>query len=301
MFLSTNNNAIFIFGQTASGKSLCALKLARKFNGAIINADSMQVYDTLSILTSRPSYQDMQSVPHYLYGHIPAQESYSVGKWLSSAVKTITEVRNNRFLPIIIGGTGLYFRALMGQISTMPEIPNEVRQNIREKIKKYGSHVIHDELSRVDHLAAQQIHPSDAQRIARALEIKVFSGRSIIEFWKQSSNPVIPLESTCKIIIIPEKDELKNRIYRRFKKMLDSGAIDEICSLVKMNLSLDLPIMKAIGVREIIALLNGEMNYDQTLNKGVVATNQYAKRQKTWISHQFKEDWIRINSIEDLL
>ncbi|MEG8098865.1 tRNA (adenosine(37)-N6)-dimethylallyltransferase MiaA [Candidatus Liberibacter brunswickensis] len=301
MFLSTNTNVIFIAGQTASGKSLFALNLARKLNGAIINADSMQVYDTLHILTSRPSDQEMKSIPHYLYGHVPAQEVYSTGKWLSSAIKTIEEVKKNGFLPIIIGGTGLYFRALMGQISVIPDISTKIRENIREKLKKHGSHVLYNELRDLDSIAAKQIHPSDAQRIARALEVKVSSGRSITEFWKKHSNPVINLEKAQKIIIMPEINELKNRIILRFKKMLDSGAIDEVRNLLKMNLSFDLPIMKAIGVRDIIALLNGEINYDRTLQNGVIATNQYAKRQRTWLSNQFKDDWIRITSVDDLL
>ncbi|ALK07498.1 tRNA (adenosine(37)-N6)-dimethylallyltransferase MiaA [Candidatus Liberibacter asiaticus] len=300
MFLSTHTKAIFISGPTASGKSLCAVNLAHKFNGAIINADSMQVYDTLRILTSRPSDQDMQSIPHYLYGYVPAQKSYSTGKWLRYAIKKIAEVQKNGFLPIIVGGTGLYFRALTGQLSIMPEIPTAIREKIREKLKQYGSHILHDELSSLDSIVARQIHPSDGQRIARALEIKLVSGQSIIEFWKQAPNPFIPLESAHKIIILPERSALKERIRRRFTQMLESGAIDEIRSLMKMNLSLDLPIMKAIGVRDIIALLKGEINYDETLQRGIIATNKYAKRQKTWLCHQFQADWIRISSIDDL-
>ncbi|KGB27705.1 tRNA delta(2)-isopentenylpyrophosphate transferase [Candidatus Liberibacter solanacearum] len=301
MFLSTDTKAILIAGPTASGKSMCALKLAQKLNGAIINADSMQVYDTLKILTSRPSDQDMQSIPHYLYGHVSAQQTYSTGKWLRCAIKKITEVQKNGHLPIIVGGTGLYFRALTGQFSVMPEIPMSIRKNVREKLEKYGPHVLHDELSQIDPCAAQKIHLSDGQRIARALEIKMVSGQSITEFWKKSSNPIIPIESSYKIVILPERSYLKDKISQRFKRMLDSGAIDEIRSLMKMNLSLDLPIMKAIGVWDIMALLKGEINYEETLLRGIIATNQYAKKQITWFCHQLNEDWKKITSADDLL
>lgn len=301
MLLSKNTKAILITGATASGKSLLALGLAHKFNGEIINADSMQVYDTMRILTSRPSDQDIQYVPHSLYGHVSVKHAYSTGQWLCCITKKIAEVKEKGRLPIIVGGTGLYFRALIGHFPVMPDIPSNIRQNIREKLEKYGSHIMHDELFRIDPIASNKINPSDSHRIARALEIFIFSGKSITEFWKQSSNPIIPAEYAYKIIVIPKRFELKKRISKRFKKMLDTGAIDEVKSLMEMDLEPDLPIIKAIGVRYIMSLLKGEISYEETLEKGIIATNQYAKRQMTWFNHQFDEDWHRISCIYDII
>ncbi|MBL0849266.1 MAG: tRNA (adenosine(37)-N6)-dimethylallyltransferase MiaA [Candidatus Liberibacter ctenarytainae] len=301
MFLSQNTKAIFIAGPTASGKSLFALKLASQLNGAIINADSMQVYDTIRILTSRPLDQDMRSIPHLLYGHVSVKKAYSTGEWLRCAIKKIAEVQKKGYLPIIVGGTGLYFYALTGQFSIMPKVPSTIRTIVREKLQTYGSHVLYDELLKCDALAGQRINPSDGQRIARALEIFMVSGQSITEFWKQSLQPVIPIESAYKMIILPERGDLKKRISRRFEKMLNTGAIDEVRDLMAMNLSLDLPIMKAIGVRNIISLLKNQISYEETLQKGIIATNQYAKRQITWLSHQFNEDWKIISSTEDII
>ncbi|AHA28096.1 tRNA (adenosine(37)-N6)-dimethylallyltransferase MiaA [Candidatus Liberibacter americanus] len=301
MFLSKNTKAIFITGPTASGKSFLSLDLARKFNGEIINADSMQVYDTIKILTSRPSDKDIQDINHYLYGHVSVRDTYSTGKWLRSVIKKIAEVQEKGCLPIIVGGTGLYFRALIGNFSTMPNIPINIRNDIREKLKKYGSHIMHDELSRIDPIASKKINNSDGHRIARALEIFMFSGKSITEFWKESSNPVIPVKHTYKIIILPKRCELKKRISKRFKQMLDTGAIDEVKNLMAMNLDPDLPIIKVIGVRHIISLLRGEISYEDTLEKGIIATNQYAKRQITWFNHQLNDDWHRISCVYDII
>ncbi|MBY7649574.1 MAG: tRNA (adenosine(37)-N6)-dimethylallyltransferase MiaA [Candidatus Liberibacter europaeus] len=301
IFLSKNTKAILIAGPTASGKSLLALELAYKLNGNIINADSMQVYDTVRIITSRPSDQDMQSAPHYLYGHVSVNQAYSTGKWLNCIAKKIEEVHRKGCLPIIVGGTGLYFSALIGQFSVMPDIPNNIRKDIRIKLDKYGSYVLHEELSRLDPNASEKINPADGQRIARAFEVLTYSGKSITKFWKKSLNPVIPAESAQKIIILPQRCDLKKRISERFKKMLDTGAIDEVRDLIAMDLTSDLPITKAIGIRHIISLLKGEMSYEETLQKGIIATNQYAKRQITWFCNKFDEDWNRITSIDEIL
>ncbi|MBA5724027.1 tRNA (adenosine(37)-N6)-dimethylallyltransferase MiaA [Candidatus Liberibacter sp.] len=305
IILPKNTKAILITGPTASGKSLFALKLASELNGEVINADSMQVYDTLCVLTSRPSVEQIQCVPHSLYGHVSAHHAYSTGQWLHCAIKKIKEVQKRDRLPIVVGGTGLYFRALTGNFSVMPPIPNTVRKAIRKRLEKYGPHILHEELFKLDSISANRINRSDGQRIARALEIFMVSGQSITELWKSAekltSAPAISSLSTHKIIILPERSCLQKKIRQRFQHMLDKGAVDEVKDLMAMKLSPDLPIMKAIGVRDIMSMLRGEIKYEEALQRGITATNRYAKRQITWFCHQFNEDWERVSSVDDFI
>ncbi|AGA64631.1 tRNA delta(2)-isopentenylpyrophosphate transferase [Liberibacter crescens BT-1] len=301
VILSQNINIILITGPTASGKSGFALQLADKYNGEIINADSMQVYDIIQILTSRPSIQDMRGIPHHLYGHIFPGDSYSTGEWLRCAKKMIFDIQKRGHLPVVVGGTGLYFRALTGNFSEMPDVPDSIRKIVREWLHQYGTEALYSKLASIDFPASQKIKSRDGQRIARALEIFMSSGKSITQFWEQSKEQSMSSLSPLKLLILPERDELNKNIKHRFKYMMDNGAVEEVQKLVNFELSSDLPAMKAIGVRDIILMLKNEISYEQTLERGVIATRQYAKRQITWFRNQLDKSWQRIPSLKEFI
>jgi len=289
-------DAILITGPTASGKSALAVELARKHGGEVINADSMQVYDTLGVLTARPRDEDMGGIPHHLYGVIPAATAYSTGEWLRAVTPLIEDLRARDRLPVFVGGTGLYFKALTGGLSDMPEIPAPIRAKWRARLAEDGPWALHAELGAHDPGMAGQLRPADGQRILRALEVKEATGRSISEFQERRGTALIDPARAMKIIIEPERAVLHDRINRRFETMLDRGAIEEVRALVALDLPRDLPVMKAIGVPQISAMLRGEMAREQVISQASAATRQYAKRQMTWFRNQMDESWERIES-----
>ncbi|MBO9109150.1 MULTISPECIES: tRNA (adenosine(37)-N6)-dimethylallyltransferase MiaA [Agrobacterium] len=292
--LDENFDAILITGPTASGKSALALRMARERNSVVINADSMQVYDTLRVLTARPSEEEMAGVPHLLYGHVPASSSYSTGEWLRDISALLGDLRRQQRFPVIVGGTGLYFKALTGGLSDMPDIPDDIRERLRARLIEEGSTVLHAELSRCDPLMARGLQPGDGQRIVRALEVMEATGKSIMEFQKASGPMIVDPDRAQKFVVLPERPVLHDRINRRFETMMESGAVEEVKALLAMNLAPDATAMKAIGVSQIADMLAGGMSEAEVIEKSAAATRQYAKRQMTWFRNQMGPDWARI-------
>jgi tRNA dimethylallyltransferase len=286
-------DAILITGPTASGKSALAVELAKRHDGVVINADSMQVYDTLRVLTARPSDEDMQGVPHYLYGHVPAATAYSTGAWLRDVTELLPQLRAEGRLPVFVGGTGLYFKALTGGLSDMPAIPEDIRTRLRARLIDEGGAVLHAELAARDADVAATLNPQDGQRIVRALEVLEATGRSIAELQGRSGPVVIDPDRARKIVVLPERAVLHDRINRRFELMLAEGAADEVSALLALSPAPEMPVMKAIGVSQIAAMIDGAMSREDVLEKGAAATRQYAKRQMTWFRNQMDDSWER--------
>ncbi|MBC2804662.1 tRNA (adenosine(37)-N6)-dimethylallyltransferase MiaA [Rhizobium ruizarguesonis] len=287
-------NAILITGPTASGKSALAVELAKRHDGAVINADSMQVYDTLRVLTARPSEEEMQGVPHHLYGHVPAGAAYSTGAWLRDVSALLPALRAAGRLPVFVGGTGLYFKALTGGLSDMPAIPEALRETLRTRLLEEGLDGLYGELAAADPAMAASLNRQDGQRIVRALEVVKATGRSIADFQGQSGPVIIDADEARKIVVLPDRAVLHQRINGRFEKMLQQGAEDEVRALLALDLPAEAPVMKAIGVSQITAMVRGEMTREEVLEKGAAATRQYAKRQMTWFRNQMDDSWERL-------
>ncbi len=292
--LDENFDAILITGPTASGKSALALRLARERDGVVINADSMQVYDTLRVLTARPSEDETEGVPHLLYGHVPASSLYSTGEWLRDISALLSDLHAQRRFPVIVGGTGLYFKALTGGLSDMPNIPEDIRDRLRARLVEEGAAVLHAELARRDPAMADTLKPGDGQRIVRALEVLEATGKSIRDFQQARGPMIVDPDRAQKFVVLPERPVLHDRINRRFEAMMESGAVEEVQALLALNLAPDATAMKAIGVAQIADMLAGRMGEAEVIEKSAAATRQYAKRQMTWFRNQMGDDWTRI-------
>lgn len=267
----------------------------------VVNADSMQVYDTLRLLTARPDNQDMGGVEHCLYGHVPAASAYSTGAWVREAQALVARLKQEGRLPVFVGGTGLYFKALTGGLSDMPEIPAAIRERLRERLKAEGPEALHRALSAEDPETAATLKVGDGQRIVRALEVVEASGRPIRFFQRQNGPVIVDPDRAEKYVVLPERKLLHDRINRRFELMLAGGAIDEVKALLALDLPPEMPVMKAIGVSQIAALLKGEIGKAEVIEAGAAATRQYAKRQMTWFRNQLDERWRRIESADAVL
>ena len=287
-------DAILITGPTASGKSALAVELARAHDGEVINADSMQVYDTLRVLTARPDEEDMGGVVHHLYGTVPAGQVFSTGEWLRAVAPVLADIRARGKMPVFVGGTGLYFKALTGGLSDMPEVPAAIRAKWRHRLAEDGPWALHAELGSRDPDLADQLSPSDGQRLVRALEIMEATGRSLASFQTGSGKGLVVPKRARKLIVEPDRAVLHDRINRRFAMMFDAGAIEEVKALLALDLPKDMPVMKAIGVPQIAALLRGELTREQVVSQASAATRQYAKRQMTWFRNQMDESWERV-------
>lgn len=284
-------NILIIAGPTASGKSALALTVAEEFNGTVINADSMQVYSDLRVLSARPSAADEARVPHKLYGVLDGAEVCSAARWREMAVAAIEETLAEGRLPIVCGGTGLYLRALTEGLSDMPDIPDGVRNAVREKLAEVGPEALHAVLQREDPAMAGRLEPGDQQRIARALEVIRETGRSLAD-WQADAPQVTPPDDWqfTTIALIPPRDELYERCNARFARMLEEGALAEVEGLMARGLDSSLPVMRALGVPEIIACLKGEITLETAETKACTATRRYAKRQNTWLKNQIMSD-----------
>ena len=281
---------MLIAGPTASGKSALALALAERFSGTVINADSMQVYRDLRTITARPSAEEEARVPHRLYGQVDAAVNYSTGHWLSDVVATIAEVRESRRLPIIVGGTGLYFSALTNGLSAVPPIPAHIRDDVRARLATEGVDTLRAELAALDPATAERLRPNDRNRISRALEVVKATGRSLSDWHREGSMSPFDTAGAVKIFLKTERAPLVERIAARFDAMLKAGALEEVRALAARNLDPTLPAMKAHGVPWLIRHLKNEISLEEASAGGVMDTRRYAKRQLTWFRNQLP-DW----------
>ena len=293
-------NAVLIAGPTASGKSALALDIAARTGGVIVNADSMQVYSVLRVLTARPGDDDLARHPHLLYGHVHPSVAYSTGAWLREVAGLIQSGALEGQRPIFVGGTGLYFRALLGGLSDMPEIPPHIRDRWRYKLMEEGPHRLHRLLLREDPEVGLRLKPSDGQRIVRALEVLETSGKSIAAWQAETGTPLVDVASARRYVLEPERAVLHSRIEARFDGMMAAGAGHEVARIVALGLDPALPAMKAIGVPDLSDALAGRLSVAEAITRAKAATRQYAKRQSTWFRNQFADEWRRITSAEQL-
>ena len=272
---------ILISGPTASGKSSFAIKLAKKINGEIINADSMQVYKQLKILSARPDPKKYQKIRHHLYGFHDVKKNFSTGNWLKLVVKKIEEIKKRKKTPIIVGGTGLYFKALTDGLVKVPNIPVKIRNQIRVQQLRLGQNKFYKKLLRLDLLSKNKINPTDTHRSIRAYEVKLFTKKSIHEWYKNTKSN-FKKSDFYKIYIDFPRTELIERINLRSKEMIENGAIKEVKNFIKLNVRQDKSVNKAIGINEIRQYLKCEKELEEIIENISIKTRQYAKRQSTW-------------------
>jgi tRNA dimethylallyltransferase len=282
--------AVLIAGPTASGKSALALALAEALGGTIINTDAMQVYRDLRIVTARPTPAEEARAPHLLYGHVDAAENYSVGRWCVDASAALAAVERVGRLPILAGGTGLYFKALTRGLASIPPIPSQIRSVVRERLKREGTAALYAELSARDEVSARRLTPGDRARISRALEVVLATGRSITDWHAESMRPALDPHAAIKVFLDVDRAELYGRIDSRFDAMLASGALNEVRALAGRHLDPALPAMKAHGVPWLIRHLNGEIDLPAAVDAAKRDTRRYTKRQATWFRNQLP-DW----------
>ena len=277
---------ILIAGPTASGKSALALAVAERHGGVIVNADSMQVYRDLRIITARPSVADEARVPHRLYGHVDAAENYSVGRWCQDVQAVLEDVRRSGRLPVLVGGTGLYFKALTQGLSAVPPTPPDIRAAVRARCDAEGAAALHAELARRDPAMAARLKPGDGMRIARALEVLEATGRSLADWHRDGMPAILDPDAAVKIFLVVDRAELYRRIDARFDAMLAAGALDEVRVFAARGLDPLLPAMKAHGVPWLRRHLAGEISLDEAAAGGMQDTRRYTKRQATWFRNQ---------------
>jgi tRNA dimethylallyltransferase len=289
-----NQPVVFIAGPTASGKSAIATVLARIGNGVVINADALQVYRELSILSARPLPEEECTIPHRLYGFVPASEAYSVGRWLLAAKIAIEESWADGRVPIVTGGTGLYFKALEQGLVQLPSIPPTIRRDWRERLKQEGPAKLHAELAAADAEEANRLRVSDAQRIVRALEVISATGKSLAAWQKEAQGPsFLEHERLLRLYISPPREELYRQIDERFDHMVARGALAEVEALLAMKLDPSLPAMRAIGVKELGRALKGDITLTEACRIAKTNTRHYAKRQLTWArSNMIAWNWV---------
>jgi tRNA dimethylallyltransferase len=280
---------VLLAGPTASGKSALALTLARTLGGVVINADSMQVYRDLRIVTARPTAAEQKRVPHRLYGHVDAAENFSVGRWCTEAAAELAAAARQARAAVIVGGTGLYFSALTRGLAAVPPIPADIREKVRSRLATDGVADLHAELKRRDPEAAARLMPGDRTRITRALEVVLATGRSLKDWHEEETAASLDPSAAAKIFLMVDRDELFRRIDARFDAMIAAGAIEEVRALAARNLDPDLPAMKAHGVPWLIRCLNGDITLAEATEAGKRDTRQYTKRQATWFRNQLPD------------
>ena len=291
--MDLKSKIILIYGPTASGKSKFALKLAEKINGEIINADSMQVYKELKILSARPLKKDCQKIIHYLYGFQSVKKDFSAGDWLKLANQNILLIKRKKKIPILVGGTGLYFKALTDGLVKIPKIPIKLRNKIRSLHKKIGQEKFFSKLINIDPLIKNNINKFDTQRSIRAYEIKTFTKKSMIN-WFKDTKPYFNDDVFYKIYLDLPRDEIIKKIYLRTRQMIKNGAIKEVKNFLKLKVSKKKTANKAIGITEIKEFLEKKISISVVIERIAVKTRQYAKRQTTWGRGKMS-DWTRIS------
>ena len=284
---------ILIYGPTASGKSHFAVLLAKKINGEIINADSMQIYEELKVLSARPFKKDCQKIKHHLYGFQSVKKNFSTGEWLKLVHKKILEIKKRKKTPILVGGTGLYFKALTEGLVSIPNIPVNFREKIRLLHKNFGTKKFFKELLKIDPLVKNQINPSDTQRSIRAYEIKVFTKKSMYTWFKNTKSNYEKNDFYKIYIDFPRKDLLK-KIEIRTKEMIRNGAVKEVKKFIKLKIPKGKTANKAIGIKEVREYIAKKIEINEVIEKITIKTRQYAKRQSTW-GRGHMIDWNKIN------
>ena len=281
--------AVLIAGPTASGKSALALRLAQAFDGVVVNADSMQVYRDLRVLTARPSEAEVASAPHRLFGEVDGAQNFSVGHYARAVAPLLADIAGSGRLPIVAGGSGLYFRALTEGLSAIPPVPTDVRDRVRREAQDRPAADLHAELARADPASAATLKPGDRQRVLRALEIVAATGRSIVEFQGERSAGPLAGRNVVRVFLTPDRATLRVRIDARFRHMIDTGALVEIEALGRRTLDPALPVMRAHGVPALLAHLRGALTLEEAIARGQADTRAYAKRQFTWFRHQMHD------------
>jgi len=275
--------AVFIMGPTASGKTALSIKLAQQLNGEIISVDSAMVYRGMDIGTAKPTLAERCGIPHHLIDILDPAETFSTGQFKTLALQKMAEITAQGKIPILVGGTMLYFNVLLNGLAELPEADPVIRQRLDQLLAEQGANALHQRLADIDPEAAARIHPNDPQRIQRALEVYEISGRPISDFFKQQMS-AIPYTIWNVKLVPSDRKILHDRIARRFDSMLKGGLVDEVRRLfVREDLNVSLPAVRAVGYRQIWSYLQGEMDYDVMREKGIIATRQLAKRQFTWL------------------
>ena len=290
--MDLKSKIILIYGPTASGKSQFALKLAKKINGEIINADSMQVYKELKILSARPESNNYQNIKHHLYGFHNVKKIFSTGDWLKLAVKKIEDLKKRKKTPILVGGTGLYFRSILNGLVNIPNIPIRSRNKIRSFHKNLGQKNFYKKLLKLDPKSKNKINSSDSQRSIRAYEVKYFTKKSIHDWFKETKSKFKKNEF-LKIYIDFPRSELIHRINKRTEQMIKDGAVDEVKRFIKQNVRKSNSANKAIGIAEINRYLNNEKDLEYIKQEISIKTRQYAKRQRTWARGHMM-NWLKL-------
>lgn len=284
--------AFLIAGPTASGKTALALDVAERVGGAIVNADSMQVYRDFHILTARPTPQEEARAPHFLFGHVDAAVNYSAGRWLADFAATLAELDARGLTPVVVGGTGMYFKAALYGLSDIPAVPDEVREAVRAAAQGKTPQQLHAELAACDPQTAARLQPTDPQRILRALEVFAATGKPLAAYHGPRSAPLLQMNACRAVFLAPDRAALYARIDQRYDQMIAHGALDEVRALHARGLDPALPAMRAHGAPHLIAYLNGEMSREEAIAHGKSDTRHYAKRQFTFARHQLPDfDW----------
>ena len=290
--MDLKSKIILISGPTASGKSLFGIRLAKKINGEIINADSMQVYKQIKILSARPSPKNYQKVRHHLYGFHDIKKNFSTGDWLKLVIKKIDEVKKRKKTPILVGGTGLYFKALTDGLSKMPKIPLKVRNQIRSLQQEIGQKKFYQQLLKIDPMSVNKIKPNDTHRSLRAYEIKFYTQKSINSYFQNTKSNFKEIDFYKIYIDFPRQD-LIERIKLRTEQMINRGAVNEVKNFIKLKVKKDKSVNKAIGINEIRQYLKNEKDLHEISEQISIKTRQYAKRQSTWARGNMKT-WLRL-------
>ena len=291
--MDLKSKIILIYGPTSSGKSEFAIKLARKVKGEIINADSMQIYKDLRILTARPLKEDLKKIKHHLYGFQDSKKDFSVGDWLKIAIKKIEEIRKRKKIPILVGGTGLYFKALTDGLVEIKSIPKRFRNKIRLLQKNIGQEKFYKKLLEIDPITIDYIRSNDVQRSIRAYEVKQFTKKSIIH-WYKGTKPNFKKKDFIKLYIDYPRSDLIDKINQRVVKMMNMGVVLEVKRFLKLRISKNKSISKAIGIDEIKDFITKKELQDEVIEKISIKTRQYAKRQVTWARGHMKS-WKKID------
>lgn len=283
--------ALIIAGPTACGKSSLAMDVAEHFNGTVINADSQQVYKELRLLSARPSIEDEKRVPHRLYGMMNGNEVCSAGRWVDLCGVEVNEAISQGRLPIIVGGTGMYLKSLTEGLSPIPDVPAHVRARASARQKELGAEAFHEEVSQLDPVSGVRLPIGDTQRLLRAWEVSIFTGRAFSEWYDEPRILPLPGVRFATLAITPPRDQLYAAIDARFLRMVDAGALDEVRALAAQGLDPGLPLMKALGVPQLLAYEAGDLTLEAAIQQAQKRSRNYAKRQLTWLRNQIESDY----------